>query len=147
MYDVPENTDLHINALALSGNVTVVVESGSLFVDGNIANDTDSSWAFVVKQGNVVVNHAVTDMAGVFVALNGSVVSDGVSTPVQLRIDGNLYGSSADLVDNRTYVRGNTGYDAVSEGVVINYSNRAFINTPPLLNNFLELFDVRKVAK
>lgn len=105
VYDVPAGTDLHLDSLTLSGNMTIIMESGSVYVNGNVINNPTSSWAFVVKKGNVVIGNNVTDIAGVFVTLSGSILSDGVSTPTQLRVDGNLYGSSADLVNNRTYVR------------------------------------------
>lgn len=46
--------------------------------------------------------------------LSGAIKSDGVSTPNRLAVEGSLYGNTSDLVDNRSYVRGQTGYSALN---------------------------------
>lgn len=110
--------------------------------------DKGASYAFVVKKGNVVIADTVMKVAGVYVALVGSVKSNDVDTINILTVDGSLYGTDmSDLSARRSYVRGDASDTALSVGVVINYSNRALINPPPLLSQFLEQYKVRRIAK
>ena len=87
-------------------------------------------------------------MAGVYVALTGSIRSDGIATVNILTVDGSLYGHDmSDLSDKRSYVRGDASDTALASGIVVNYSNRALISPPPLLSQFLEQYSVSRVAK
>ena len=141
--------DLAITApLTLAGQQTIVVEHGNLIISANILNSADSSWAFIVKNGNIVIASNVTDIAGVFVVMgsSGAIQSDGSRTTTQLKVDGTLYGNTSDLVNHRTYIRGEEGYQALSIGVIIDYSTRAVKSPPPLLRNFLDQFSLDKVA-
>lgn len=56
------------NTLTLDGVRTVIVENGDLIIKCNIvyaSNDTTSSWAFIVKNGNIqVYNGAGSPNAG-----------------------------------------------------------------------------------
>lgn len=79
--------------------------------------------------------------------LEGIIKSDGISTPNRLTVDGSLYGNTSDLVNNRTYIRGQTGYSALNVGVVVNYSNRAIMYPPPFLSRFLDQYSIQRVAR
>ncbi|MDD2916753.1 MAG: hypothetical protein PHH70_02820 [Candidatus Gracilibacteria bacterium] len=136
------------NDIQLSGVKTVIVENGNLLINRNItyANST-SSFAWIVKNGNIIIAHNVTKIAGVYVTLAGSIESDGQSTVSRLTVDGSLYGNTSDLVNHRTYVRGQTGYTALNVGVVVNYSNRAIMYPPPFLSRFLDQYSLERVAR
>jgi len=143
------------SAITLAGIKTIIVENGDLVISGNISNNESSSWAFVVKNGNVLVSHNVTKLAGIYIVNCtegntqncGLISGDGTKTVNQLVVDGSLYGNSSDLVNSHTYVRGESSYEALRVGVIINYSNRALKNPPPLLSYFMGIYNLNRVAK
>lgn len=117
-------------------------------IDQDIAYaDPKASFAFIVKKGNIIVSDTVKSLAGVYVALDGNIMSNGVATIERLRVDGSLYGNTADLVEKRSYVRGEIGDSALDVGVVISYSNRSLISPPPFLSQFLSQYSMGKVAR
>ncbi|MCK9272007.1 hypothetical protein M0P65_00485 [Candidatus Gracilibacteria bacterium] len=135
-------------ALNLSGRKTIIIENGDLIINKNIKySDNNSSWAFIVKNGNIIVSKDVFQISGAYMTLNGQINSDGFKISKQLIVDGSLYGDSGDLVKNRTYIRASTGYSAITTGVIINYSTRIFKNPPPLLLNYINQFNLDRVAK
>lgn len=156
--------NLTINSeLTLSGVKTVIVEDGNLFINKNILNDSRSSWAFIVRNGNIVIDEGVTSIAGVYMAIPGSTGQTGrIKTPMGvldsqgkcttnptqtiLKVYGSLYGNADHIIACHTYVRANAGYDTLTTGLIINYSSRAFTYPPPLLSRFLEQYNVNKVA-
>ncbi|MDD3120579.1 MAG: hypothetical protein PHF46_04170 [Candidatus Gracilibacteria bacterium] len=146
---IKSNSPIIINEITeLEGVKTLVIENGDLTINTNITyKNKNASWAFVVKNGNINISNNVTRISGVFIVLNNNYGIKGTNTINQLYVDGSLYGDSSDLVNNRTYVRGQNSYQTLSTGVVVNYSNRSLINTPPLLSNFLKQFNVVRVAK
>lgn len=134
--------------LDLQGVKTVIVENGNLIINQDIRYaNKDASFAWIVKNGNIIVADTVQNIAGVYIVLAGAIESNGVSTPNRLMVDGSLYGNTADLVANRSYVRGQTGYSALNVGVVVNYSNRALIYPPPALSRFLDQYSLQRVAR
>lgn len=144
-----KNADVSIDSeLSLAGVKTIIVENGNLIINKDMvyANKT-GSFAWIVKNGNIIIANTVKNIAGVYVTLAGSIASDGVSTPNRLTVDGSLYGTTTDLVNNRSYVRGQTGYSALNVGVVVNYSNRAIMYPPPFLSRFLDQYSLERVAK
>jgi hypothetical protein len=72
-----KNGDLTIdncgaNGLTLDGVRTVIVENGNLIMkcsNGYGSSDTTSSWAWIVKNGNIQVSTGVTNLAGVYVSI------------------------------------------------------------------------------
>lgn len=144
------NTSITISSpLALSGVKTIIIESGDLIINSDItyAMDPAASYAFVVKHGNITIASNVKNIAGVYVVLNGSILSDSVVTSDRLVVDGSFYGNFSDLSNARTYVRAANGSSAVTTGVIVNYSNRSLVHTPPLLTEFLSQYSLKKVAK
>ncbi len=134
--------------LDLTGVKTIVIENGNLIINQDIRYvDPTASVAWIVKNGNIIVVDNVQNIAGVYVTLAGSILSNGVSTPNRLTVDGSLYGNTADLVNNRSYVRGQTGYSALNVGVIVNYSNRAIMYPPPFLSSFLDQYALQRVVQ
>lgn len=138
----------HTTPVSLSKVRTIVVENGTLRISGNLSySDPNASYAFVVKNGSIVIAPEVTNVAGVFLVMRGDIRGVGIKTPNRLAIDGNLYGNAAPLVDERTYVRGTIFSSALTTGVTINYSSRAIRNPPPILTQFIEQYSLNRVAK
>lgn len=149
---VLSNGELEIGSSAsdvsLSKVRTIIVENGTLRITGNIAYaNKDASYAFVVKNGRIIVEPGVTKIAGAYVVIRGDIRGNGTKTPNRLSVDGNVYGNAAPLVDERTYVRGTVFSTALTTGVTINYSSRAIKNPPPLLTQFVEQYSLDRVAK
>lgn len=136
------------DALSLTTVRTIVIENGNLIINQDIKyTDRAASFAWVVKNGNIIIADNVKDIAGVYVTLAGSITSNGVSTPNRLMVDGSLYGNTSDLISHRSYVRGQTGYSALNVGVVVNYSNRAIMYPPPFLSRFLDQYSLQRVIR
>ena len=72
---------------------------------------------------------------------------DNKTTTAILKIDGSLYGNATDLFDSRLYARGTSAYDILTTGTIISYSNRALVNPPPLLSQYLNNYSVERVVK
>lgn len=145
--------------LTLSGDIemtgvkTVLVE-GNIHIKKNIfykSGDNNASWAFIAKGGNIIVDKNVTNLAGVFLAIpengNGGKFTQTEATATILRIDGTLYGDAKELFEKRTYARASNAYDILTTGTVLNYSNRALRNPPPLLSNYLNNYKVQRVVR
>ena len=134
--------------LQLTKTKTIVVENGTLRISGNLVyGNKDASYAFIVKNGRIIVEPGVTKIAGAFLVMRGDIRGNGTKTPNRLSVDGNIYGDAAPLVDERTYVRGTVFSTALTTGVTINYSSRAIKNPPPLLTQFVEQYSLNRVAK
>lgn len=141
--------------MELVGVRTVIVENGDLIIkcnNGYGSSDTTSSWAWIVKGGNIQVATSVTNMGGVYVAIpvgtvGGKLTTLGGTTSNILRINGSLYGDAKPLFDSRLYVRGTNAYDILTTGVILSYSNRALVNPPPLLSQYLNNYSVTRVVK
>jgi hypothetical protein len=142
-------------ALDLTGIRTVIVENGNLILkcnNGYLSSDAVSSWAFIVKGGDIQVATGMTNMAGVYVAIpngatGGNFTPIGGTTTNILRLNGSMYGNAKPLFDSRLYVRGTNAYDILTTGVIISYSNRALANPPPLLSQYLNNYTVVRVVK
>lgn len=140
------------NTFNMAGVKTVLVEGNITFeCNTSYGSDTNASWAFIAKGGNIVVKESVTNLSGVFVALkegtNGGLINGGNATANILRIDGTVYGNAKPLFDTRTYARGSNAYDILTTGTVLTYSNRALRNPPPLLSNYLNAYQVQRVVR
>ena len=64
-----------------------------------------------------------------------------------LKVDGSMYGNADPLFESRLYVRGTNAYEILTTGVVLSYSNRALVNPPPLLSEYLNNYSVTRVVK
>jgi hypothetical protein len=143
-----------VNGLLLTGIRTVIVENGNLIFKCNVgygSSDTTSSWAWIVKGGNIDISPNITNLAGVYVAIpdgavGGKFTASNTTSNI-LRLDGSMYGNAAALFDSRLYVRGTNAYDILTTGVILSYSNRALVNPPPLLSQYLNNYSVTRVVK
>lgn len=95
---------------------------------------------------SVKIKNTVETISGVYIALEGKMVGSAPSI-VQLSVDGNIYANISELVNSRTFIRANEASSALSTGVTINYSTRAFKNPPPLLSKYLEQYTLSKISK
>lgn len=89
----------------MSGVKTLIVEGNLTFKCNTSFDNNNSSWAFIAKGGNIVIDKDVTNLAGVFVAVEGGKITGTDATANILRIDGTLYGNADDLFKSRTYAR------------------------------------------
>lgn len=138
-----------LNNISLSGVKTIIIENGNLIIENDMVYaSTKDSFAFIVKNGDIIIRKNVTKLVGVYVTLGAGkkIMGDGATTN-RLTIDGSLYGDTSGLVVDRTYVRGQDDYSALNVGVVVNYSNRAIISPPPFLSRFLNQYTLERVAK
>ncbi len=125
-------------------------------------NDTTSSFAWIVKGGNIQVyggtsltaSFGVTNLAGIYVAIpdggvGGQLTPYPINTTSQkiLKIEGSLYGDAAPLFRSRLYTRGTTAYEILTTGTIISYSNRALVSPPPLLSQYLNNYNVQRVIR
>ncbi len=146
---------LKINTpLELTGVKTILIEEGTLEIGANTtyaAGASGASWAFIIKKPTngspaIKIASTVTDIAGVYLALSGEAVGSG-PTPNQLAIDGNINARISKLVDDRTYIRADEASTALTTGLTINYSTRAFKSPPPLLTQYLEQYNLDRVSR
>jgi hypothetical protein len=145
--------------------VRTVVVSGNLIIACNIvygSSDTTSSWAWITKGGDIQVSNgtgplsvgAVTNLAGVYVAVKESVGGDityipttNATTQAILRVEGTLYGNASPLFQSRLYARATGAYDILTTGTILTYSNRALVSPPPLLSQYLGTYQVQRVVQ
>lgn len=155
---VVKGADLTIDCeLNLTGIRTILVQNGNLILKRNIqyqTNASTASWAFIVENGNVIIHPNVTNLAGVYIAIGKSSATGKITPPSNtsttaniLKVDGSLYGNANELVQNRSYVRGNNSYNVLTSGLIINYSSRAISYPPPLLTQYLDHYTVERVAQ
>ncbi len=103
----------------MEGVRTVIVEGNIVFKCNTVYADANSSWAWIAKGGNIIVdngdgtvnNKGITNLAGVYVAI-GDTSSTGKFTALEdkttnaiLKIDGSLYGNANPLFTSRLYAR------------------------------------------
>ncbi|MFA4891313.1 MAG: hypothetical protein WC604_03100, partial [Candidatus Gracilibacteria bacterium] len=140
---------------------TYIVRNGDLNITGNITYKTIDmigplnpkevpSAAFIVIDGNIIIDPAVTVLDGTFIAIDtdssgadgsgdGLIKSYGFSYN-QLTINGILIGNVADLFSKRRY----SGSVSLDEGsVTIKFSQNFLFNTPPGLSQLLDLTQLR----
>ena len=149
------------SVFTMEGVKTVLVEWDIIFNCNTVYQDTSSSWAWIAKDGNIRVSNgigtpntwAVTSLAWVYVAIGNTTTTgkfewaDAATTSAILRVEGSLYGNANPLFNSRLYARGTSAYDILTTGTIITYSNRALVNPPPLLSQYLNNYSVERVVK
>jgi hypothetical protein len=150
------------NAFRVDKPVTFLIQNGgNLIIKTDIIYGTGTgkrpSVAFVVKDGNLLIDPAVSRLDGVYVVMDGGKKIDnrghnlpggdpcrygeittsgrcGYYSSNQLVINGSLFGEMQDLAKHRTYVG-----DPYEDGgaIVINYDARIVTDTPPGLRELL----------
>jgi hypothetical protein len=151
------------NTFIMNGVRTIIVE-WNLTIKCNIIynpTDTTSSFAWIVKWGNIYIDgwistdlqSGVIKLSGIYVAVKqGSTggefrsIGDLASQHV-LRVDGSLYGYAKPLLDSRLYARWTSAYEILTTGTILTYSNRALVNPPPLLSEYLRNYNVQRIIR
>lgn len=140
------------------GAKTFIVENGDLIIKNNITygacvktsctvRDT-ASLAFIVLNGNVIIDPGVTEVSGVIFVQQGAKANSGkilterdkngqpVDSYNSITFYGSIYGDIQDLFTHRKFA----GDPAANQGsVVIRFDERIILNTPPGLTDILQL--------
>lgn len=132
------------------------IEYNSLGITGFYQNKTIPSAAFIVIDGNIIIDSKVTQIDGIIMAVdtdnrdtdNDQLNPEGVDGQIRanvltdiniLNINGNLIGNVLDLFTNRQYA----GDPLKDEGSVnIHYDERILLNPPPGINELINLQQV-----
>jgi len=142
------------------GAKTIIVENGDLHIMNNITYSgrcvkTDNSictvrdtasLAFIVLNGNVIIDPGVTEVSGVIFVqkgdegtgkiLSGPTATDNQDSYKPITFYGSIYGDIQNLFEHRKYA----GDPAANQGsVVIRFDERIILNTPPGLTDVLQL--------
>jgi len=137
------------------GARTYVIENGDLIIKGNIKY-SESPYdlanikeipviAFIVINGSIQIDPSVTELSGIFVAINGEgtniransgKVLGTARSESPMKILGSVYGDIQPLFESRSYV-GNARFGQGT--IVINYDGRLFYNLPPGLKEVLNI--------
>lgn len=127
----------------ITKNATYIIE-GNLNINRNIS--TQKNVLFVVKWGNITISKDVTNINAILIVIwDGKILWDQKTSNI-LTINGALYGNISDLLEKRTYVKGNGSY--VNVGTNVNFSSKIFTSPPPLLSKFLsEYVESNKTAQ
>jgi len=141
-----------------NGARTFIVEDHNVVINSNITYaDSDpnniASIAIIVINGSIIINSDVTETSGVFFVQEGDTdnsgkVCEGPYTPgspcqepqeygdKQIIHYGSIYGDIEHLFKYRIYA----GDPTKEEGaLVIRFDNRVYINTPPVLNELVQI--------
>jgi len=143
-----------------SGAYTFIIENADLRIRDDITYDDSThtftdleaipSIAFIVLGGDVYVENDpayVTDMVGVYYiqeidGVGGNMDGDWTDPFTTLTIYGSVYGNINSLLGQRTFA-GPANY---SHGnVVLRYDERIFLNTPPGLEQYIDVSSERTV--
>lgn len=157
--------DLGSNLLQASGEIpaaqTYIVKGHDLIIESDIKyyfNALDfikpkkiPAAAFIVIDGNIIIDNGVTQIDGVLMAVDtdpkdgsdkgkitnkGPTVDPSETSETQLTINGNLIGNVFELFKSRIFV----GDPEKDEGsVTIRYDERIMLNTPPGLSELINL--------
>lgn len=141
---------------AIPAAQTYIVKGHDLHIKSNIAynslgvnfysNKTIPSAAFIVIDGNIIIDSNVTQIDGIIMAVDtrtdgerGQIKANGFTDINILNINGNLIGNVLDLFRNRQYA----GDPLKDEGSVnIHYDERILLNPPPGINELINLQQV-----
>jgi hypothetical protein len=137
--------DLVIAEDSGAGAYTIVVENADLILDGDVdyASTIDPtnppSVAFVVTGGDIIVTGNAYSLVGVYYTDQAFTVPEGTERSAvnqPLEIYGSVYGYLQPLLDAANYV----GSPLLDEGgISVFYSSLILLNTPPLLNEFVDV--------
>lgn len=137
---IGKNTAVHIiveGDLIIKNNIVYKDGAGSSLLSPN----EFPSLAFTVF-GDIKIDPGVTHLDGIYIAMEndkgegGKITSVSGNSDKQLTIGGSLVGDMQELLQTRTY----TGsYVHGGGNVVIQYSERIHLNTPPGLTDWLDI--------
>jgi cysteine-rich repeat protein len=130
----------------VEGGHDLIFKSNLNYTDTFDTSDLDSvpSIAFIVTGGgDVYIHDEVTEIVGVYYIDGGGVMTGEWTDPfTTLTIYGSVYGNINSLLGQRTFA-GPANY---SHGnVVLRYDERIFLNTPPGLEEYIDVTSERTV--
>ncbi|MBU2524330.1 hypothetical protein KKG71_04005, partial [Patescibacteria group bacterium] len=137
---------------------TIIIENGNLFIKSNIVYDKPTgdvknhrerpAIAFIVLNGNIIVGENVNRMDGVYFVKNhptnnkvGNFKSYGTDSFQQLVINGAVYGDLDPLAADRKYIG---APDRDGGAIVIRYDENILLNTPPGIEEYIDMNWLRK---
>lgn len=157
---VKDNGDLELSGTFGDGAQTIVVLNNDVIITGNIKLDDSSanlsdprtipSLAVIVIGGNIRVQPNVTETNGVFFVMENAEGNGGQMCEKDCKDDdvlsrfndkqyvhyGSIYGDIQHLFKYRTFAGDPTKLEAA---VLIKFDSRIFLNTPPLLNELINV--------
>ena len=142
---------------------TYIIQNANLIIENNVTYDdstavltnpkTIPSAAFIVIDGNIQISNNVTDLDGIFVAIDTEGDIDGEIQSKEgterqeyemgktLTIRGSLVGDISNLFKYRRAVGANPYQNQGS--IVVKYDERILLNTPPGLTDLLDIAQLR----
>lgn len=141
-FTVNATTTFQNGTTGVSGAGLIVVENGDLRIEHDVSYDLGpialtselASVAFIVRNGDIIVDDQVQDLNGVYMALGEDGVSGNVSSglsDLQLRVRGLLFAKNYQF--QRSFI-GSPSNPQPAEW--IHYDGRLLTNTPPGLRDF-----------
>ena len=121
----------------ISESATIIVTTGNVTVNNNFQfSNPDVFAAFIIRQGDLLINKDVQTMEGMYLVEQGEIKSspEPEVSDVQLRVAGNLFGDLGHLLAYRRYIGTGTN---IEPSIEINFDLRLLNNTPPMLEQFL----------
>jgi uncharacterized repeat protein (TIGR01451 family) len=139
--------DLDIAVLAdIDESATFILKDGNLIVNSDfIFTNRDVFGAFIVREGDVLIDASVKDMEGMYLVEQGKFQSWpagtnpdpkywGTVSTEQLTVQGSLYGDLRNLLTYRRYIGDSVN---IEPSIEINFDLRLLEYTPPMLEQFL----------
>ena len=120
------------NANDITQSATFVIE-GNLTITGNFILPKNVFVAFIMKNGNLIIDKNVDQIQGIFITENGEILSDGDSEK-QLILSGGMMGDARDLIGSRHYIG---TANNLEPSIKIIFDARLLDNTPPAMEQFL----------
>ena len=126
---------------------TIIVKNWDLEINWNIkynSSDKDSSYAFIVKNWNIIIKDTVEEIQWRFLLLDSSKkIKWTTNSNIPLVISWSIYWNSSELKLSRTYNRGDTTYQALSTWLVIKPDNRTL---PPKYKEHYKKYKQLKIS-
>lgn len=99
LYISNPNGPVRLSSSTISGNKTIIVENGDLYIDGDLENSNSTSILGIIVLGwNIYIDPAVTDIHAIMYTNRSLISYDGSS-----EIDGN---TDASVINDQLYIKG-----------------------------------------
>lgn len=129
----------------------IVVKKGDLIIKSNIlygnplaGSSRLPSLAFVVLEGDIIIDPNVTRLDGLYIVRNSDFKLTGGASALQLVFNGAVFGNMKELLAQRTFV----GLPEENGGsIVVNYDARILSSTPPGLKDIVGNIVFEQIVK
>ena len=150
-----KNLEISQPLIIEEGAHTFIIDGGNLNINADISyrdipfnelrnpNDLPSVAFIVLNGGNVDISDNVELISGVYYVDGGHFTGAWTDPFTQLEVHGSIYGNLDRLLEQRTFA-GPANYD--HGNVVIRYDERIMLNTPPGLEEYVDI-DSQRVAR